>query len=219
VINAADLGDDDIVSRAEALILPEQDVGSRASAREPLSSTPGEAVLRDRADPVRLRTMVTEHFDFVWRSLVRLGVPRRDAEDALQQVFLVAARKVDLIEPGRERAFLFATALRLASRARRTLLRRREVLDGVAREQADPSASVDERIDETRARAVALEILEAMPLDLRAVFVLFELEQMTMVEIAKLLELPAGTVASRLRRARELFQASVRRLSARGRAT
>src|SRR3954470_14140087 len=89
-------------------------------------TSPGDAA----AGAARVRALVTENFDFVWRSLVRLGVPRADAEDALQQVFLVASRKLDDIVPGRERAFLFGTAFRIAHRARRTRDRRREVLDG-----------------------------------------------------------------------------------------
>ena len=202
------------MSRSEALAVPVGDEGFRPPA-------PGDVPAGDadaRADPARVRAIVTEHFEFVWRSLVRLGVPRQDADDALQQVFLVASRKLGSIEVGRERAFLFGTALRLASRARRTQRRRREVLDGVPIEYLDPGPAVDDLLDRARDLAVVEGILDAMPLELRAVFVLFELEQMTMAEIAALLDLPAGTVASRLRRAREQFQAAVRRLSARGRA-
>jgi len=55
-----------------------------------------------------------------------------------------------------------------------------------------------------------------MTLELRAVFVLFELEEMSTPEIADLLEIPTGTVASRLRRAREEFQKLVTRLRAKG---
>ena len=77
-----------------------------------------------QADGGRLRALVTANFGFVWRTLVRLGVPRADAEDALQQVFLVAAQKLDAIEPAHERSFLFSTVLRIASRARRTAKRR-----------------------------------------------------------------------------------------------
>jgi RNA polymerase sigma-70 factor (ECF subfamily) len=219
VIKALELGDVGAVTRGEALVFPGRDAEACASGQGARSSAPGEAAEGYGADPARVRALVTEHFDFVWRSLLRLGVPRRDAEDTLQQVFLVASQKVRAIEPGRERAFLFGTALRLASRARRTHQRRREVLDGVPREPLDPAPGADDRLDEARARLAALAILDRMPLELRAVFVLFELEHMTMAEIAKMLELPPGTVASRLRRAREHFQASVRRLSARGRAT
>ena len=175
---------------------------------------PSQVPAEGAPDPARVRALVTGHFDFVWRSLVRLGVPRADAEDALQQVFLVASRRVGEIEPGRERAFLFGTALRIASRARRTVHRRREVLDGEPVEHEDPSPGAEDLVDRARARAELEAILDGMPLDLRAVFVLFELEQMTMAEIAATLDLPPGTVASRLRRAREGFQAAVRRSQA-----
>jgi RNA polymerase sigma-70 factor (ECF subfamily) len=55
--------------------------------------------------------------------------------------------------------------------------------------------------------------LEAMPMDLRKVFVLFDLEELTTTEVANVLRLPRGTVASRLRRAREVFRATVLRMS------
>lgn len=71
-----------------------------------------------RAAAGRLAALVAEHSAFVWRSLVRLGVPRADAEDAVQHVFLVVARRLGDIELGRESAFLFGTALRVASRTR-----------------------------------------------------------------------------------------------------
>ena len=79
-----------------------------------------------------------------------------------------------------------------------------------------PDVGADELIDRTRARATLDAILAAMALEVRAVFVLYEMERATMAEIAALLDLPAGTVASRLRRGREQFQAAVRRLEARG---
>lgn len=189
-----------IPSEAVAHLLP-SDVGAPAASR---------------AAEARARALVTENFSFVWRSLLRLGVPRPDAEDALQQVFLVASRKIDDIEPGRERSFLFGTAVRIASRARRTAQRRREVLDNEPERAVDPAPGAEEQIDRARARATLDAILDGMPIELRAVFVLFELEQSTMADIAVLLDVPPGTVASRLRRAREHFQTAARRLAARG---
>jgi RNA polymerase sigma-70 factor (ECF subfamily) len=183
---------------------------------------PGDALAHpedapaDASGRARVQALVTEHFGFVWRSLLRLGVPRADAEDALQQVFIVAARKLDSVEPGRERTFLFAVALRIASRAHRSRHRRREVAATDSADCPDPTPGAEELIDRARARAALDAILEAMPLELRAVFVLYELERSTMAEIATILDLPAGTVASRLRRAREHFQAAVRRRDARG---
>ncbi len=93
------------------------------------------------------------------------------------------------------------------------------MLDGAPHEQLDPGPGLEDRIDQARARATVESILDAMPLELRAVFVLFELEQVTMAEIATLLDLPRGTVASRLRRAREHFETATRRLSAQRRST
>jgi RNA polymerase sigma-70 factor (ECF subfamily) len=162
----------------------------------------------------RLRTLVGEHFDFIWRSLRRLGVPSTDVDDCVQQVFWVAARKLDDIQSGSERAFLFSTAMRVASDARRSRTRRREVQDeGI--EAFDASPSPEEVASLRRARALLDEVLDAMTMDLRAVFVLFELEEMQTAEIAAVLDLPAGTVASRLRRAREEFQRIVARVQAR----
>ncbi|WP_437478210.1 sigma-70 family RNA polymerase sigma factor [Sorangium sp. So ce1014] len=181
-----------------------------------LTELPAAALTESRAAAGRIAALVAQHSKFVWRSLVRLGVPRADAEDAVQQVFLVATRKLAVIETGRESAFLFCTAQRIAWHARRTQRRRREVLEDKPHDRVDPAPDPEEMVDRGRARAALDAILESMPLDLRAVFVLFELEQMTMAAIAVMLELPPGTVASRLRRAREHFQAAVRRLEARG---
>jgi RNA polymerase sigma-70 factor (ECF subfamily) len=167
-------------------------------------------------DPARLRGMVDANLDFIWRSLRRLGVSANDADDCAQQVFMVAARRLDSIREGSERAFLFSTAMRVASDARRARMRRREVpSDDDLPERSDPGPSPDEIVDRQRARALLDEVLEAMPMDLRAVFVLFELEELGTPEIAKLLEIPVGTAASRLRRAREEFQTIVGRMRAR----
>jgi RNA polymerase sigma-70 factor (ECF subfamily) len=194
------------VSPGEALSLAELKApAAPAAPAAPLSS--GRAA-------ARLEAIVNEHSAFVWRSLLRLGVARADAEDAVQQVFLVAARRLGDIEVGREHAFLFSTALRIASRSRRTRDRRREVLEETPDDRIDEAAGPDELIDHARARVVLDAILDTMPLELRAVFVLFELEQVTTSEISAVLELPPGTVASRLRRAREHFQAAVKRIAA-----
>src|SRR5262249_40391142 len=76
------------------------------------------SALSDEALPVpvperegRLAAMAAENFHFIWRSLRRLGVPVPLVDDAAQQVFEVAARRLDEVELGRERAFLFKTAL------------------------------------------------------------------------------------------------------------
>src|SRR5262245_33155805 len=80
----------------------------------------------DRASTARLEAIVSENFQFTWRTLRRL-VPANAVDDATQQVFVVASRKLDAITPGSERAFLFKAALWIAHYTRRTHARRREV--------------------------------------------------------------------------------------------
>jgi RNA polymerase sigma-70 factor, ECF subfamily len=155
----------------------------------------------------RLEALVAGHHAFVWRSLRRLGVPDQDVDDASQQGFLVAFRRLSDIAVESERSFLFQTALRVAADRRRAHRRRCEQPGLDLQEFPDSEAmSPEELMDRRRARALFDKVLAAMPLDLRAVFVLFELEDMTMAEIATMADIPAGTVASRLRRARRQFQ-------------
>ena len=167
-----------------------------------------------RAADARLRGLVDGQYDFIWRSLRRLGVPEIDADDCAQQVFLVASRKLDDIVIGCERPFLFSTALRVASDARRSRSRRREVFEDVD-EPRDSAPNPEQIAEQKSARALLDEVLDSLPMDLRAVFVLFELEEMSSAEIAEVLALPIGTVASRLRRAREEFQRIITRMKAR----
>jgi RNA polymerase sigma-70 factor (ECF subfamily) len=162
----------------------------------------------------RLEQLVAEQLDFVWRSLRRLGVPVASVDDATQQVWLIAAKKLPEIAAGSERAFLFGTAVRIASEVRRKLARKREVSGALALEVEDPTPGAEELMRRRQARSVLDLILEALPEDLRVVFILYELEEQTAVEIAELLSVPPGTVASRLRRARSAFEVAVKRLKA-----
>jgi RNA polymerase sigma-70 factor (ECF subfamily) len=166
----------------------------------------------------RFRELVKAHFDFIWRSLRGLGVPAHSTDDATQQVFLIASQKLASIVPGSERAFLFSTALGVAANARRSRARSREVLDDEALEQhaaSDPDAESLVAMNERR--ALLERVLGGMDPDLRTVFVLFVLEGVSTVEIAEMLSLSTGTVASRLRRAREAFHTISKRVQARAR--
>jgi RNA polymerase sigma-70 factor (ECF subfamily) len=100
-------------------------------------------------------------------------------------------------------------------RVRRAHSRKREVMsssaEGFAESDPDPGPGPEEIVSRAQARVLLDEILEAMDNDLRVVFVLFEIEQLADAEIAAALGIPVGTVKSRLRRAREDFQARVQR--------
>jgi RNA polymerase sigma-70 factor (ECF subfamily) len=164
--------------------------------------------------PSALEQLVSAHFDALWRFLRRLGVPDCDVDDCVQEVLVVAARRLADIEPGRERAFLFGTAVSIARTLRRTRQRRRELVDEALAEFADPGPGPDAAVDIGRGRRLLDAVLDQLPTELRAIFVLYELEELTMAEIANLLALPPGTVASRLRRARRRFEKKVRALEA-----
>jgi RNA polymerase sigma-70 factor (ECF subfamily) len=164
-----------------------------------------------RIDERRLRQILAVHLDFVWRCLQRMGVPSCDCDDAAQQVFLVAADKLSDIRPASERAFLFGTATRIAANARRARYRRDEAQSLLAHGKVHQDDSPEELTDQRKARAILNGILDAMPDGLREVFVLFELEELNVFEVADVLQIPMGTVGSRLRRAREVFQQRVRR--------
>jgi RNA polymerase sigma-70 factor, ECF subfamily len=173
-----------------------------------------DADLSDAPAELRVADLVRRYYDFVWRSLRRLGVRDGDADDASQKVFLTAARKLEAIRPGCESSYLYQTAIRVASDYRRSKVRRTEASfeehqDGP--NPSDTSPTMDELVDMRRARVKLDAVLDSMPMDLRAVFVLHELEQSTMAEIAEILELPNGTVASRLRRARRVFLETLER--------
>lgn len=162
-------------------------------------------------DGARLRALVDREHAFVWRSLRRLGVPMTDVDDAAQKVFLVAARRLAEIPRGREQAFLFSTAMRVASNERRAERRKRSAGPDALDDMVAPSKSPE---DVASDRALLDALLEPLPLDLRSVVILFELEQLTTEEIGRMLDLPPGTVASRIRRARELIEAQMKRMRA-----
>ncbi len=158
-------------------------------------------------DPPRGFSSLLQHeLAFVWRVLRRLGLSRADADDAAQQVFLVTARKGEQVLEDKKRKFLYGTALRVAANTRRGIKRRREVQDEavLARQSAGPTPY--EVLERQRERALLDELLAELPEPLRRALVLSDVEQLTLAEIAELEGIPAGTAASRLRRARAAFR-------------
>jgi RNA polymerase sigma-70 factor, ECF subfamily len=187
---------------------------SRAHELPPVEpASDAHAVAQPIGDGRRLRLLLDQHFREVWRVLRRLGVTSGTVDDAAQQVFIVAAQKLEQIRPGSERAFLMSTAVRVAANARRAAAAR-EFADASVAEQVDPTPSAELLLDEKRLRLLLDRVLDALPDESRSVFVLFELEGLSATQISELLDIPAGTVASRLRRAREQFHAAAKRIRA-----
>ncbi len=156
----------------------------------------------------RLYTLAETHHDLVWRTLRRHGVLGADTDDATQQVFLVALRRIGSIEPEKERSFLYGVALRVAQAHGRRQRRRRE--QPLPTPPLVGSAPAPERIASERQAWRQLEvILQGLPAPLREVLELVEIEELTTPAVAELLSIPRGTVCSRLRRARAAFRAAV----------
>jgi RNA polymerase sigma-70 factor, ECF subfamily len=169
----------------------------------PLSQVaPSLALPEVSAGAVRIESFVREHYAFAWRVLRRSGLSPADADDAAQRVFLIATARLDTIARGSERAFLYRAAVRVASNSHRSVRRRRETLGFEASEELAELPAPDDLLDQRRARDLLDGVLGELSEQLRAIFVLFEIEELRIPEIAEALSIPVGTVSSRLRRAR-----------------
>jgi len=164
-----------------------------------------QAALSQPGEADRFERLFVEHYSWVWRTLRRLGVQAGSVDDAAQHVFLTASKRLALVPSEKERAFLMGVAVRTASNARRTHTRRREDPAPAEEPAAEQGSTPEELLDRKQRREKLDECLSALSLELRTPFVLFELEGLGLSEIAELLELPLGTVKTRLRRARAIF--------------
>ena len=168
--------------------------------------------------PGDLARIYEEHFDFVWRSARRLGVPDSAVDDVVQEVFIVVHRQLASFE-GRSsmKTWLFGILRNLVLRQRRSWARRgrEESLEESAVEAG--GAAADERLAESQARRVLHGLLAQLDDDKRAVFVLAELEQMSAPDIAEATGLKLNTVYSRLRLARGEMERALERHRARER--
>jgi RNA polymerase sigma-70 factor (ECF subfamily) len=176
-----------------------------AFARPPLEVSKGVTAMApqsmsDADHKARFAQLVRDHQAFVWRSARRLGLPEADVDDAVQEVFLLAARQLDVIED--PRGYLFQTCLYVVGHVRRSARRRRETDDKLRQPETDPRATPEQDAENAEAREQLQTILDSMPDDIRSCFVLFQLEGFKMSEIAVITGAPSGTVASRLRRGR-----------------
>lgn len=186
----------------------DKSVDSAFAAAPAIASAPRVAAAEGATT---VTSFIRTEFPHVWRALRRFGLSAADADDAAQQVFLVALRRFDDIRPGSERAFLYGVAANVAWKVRRGAARRPEDGDEMD-EYPDRISSADDLLDQRRARELLDRVLDGLEHDVRVIFVLHEIEGMTGAEIASALGIPPGTVASRLRRGREAFASRLQRL-------
>jgi RNA polymerase sigma-70 factor (ECF subfamily) len=147
------------------------------------------------------------HFDFVARSLSRLGVRPSQIDDAAQDVFVVMHRRIsDLRADASTKAFCLAVAVRVARGYRRTARRKAAVNADMSR-VADLSQSPFDQAARAQAERVLEGFLGGLDRDRRNVFMMAELEEMTAPEISQELDMNLSTVYTRLRAARQRFVA------------
>ena len=183
----------------------------------PLAAPPSTGAPRgaETVSADRVAELIANEYASVWRFLRRLGVPASDVDDAAQRVFARVLAKAHRIQPGSERAYLMRAAFRAAleqQRARQRQAARAIELDVDETLSACPPP--EQTLLEREDLALLDRALGTLPEDLRAALTLFEIEGLTFSEIAVALEIPRGTVASRVRRARERFTEALRRLEA-----
>jgi RNA polymerase sigma-70 factor, ECF subfamily len=159
--------------------------------------------------PAEFEAVYRAHFRLVWRTLARMGVRDGDLKDMTQNVFLIVYRQLAGFEGRSElTTWLYSICRLVAKDYRRAAAFRLEVVADV-REIADLEPVNDgalTRLDSQRLSELLELILSRLPEKLRVVFVMFELDDMSGEEIARLLNLPVGTVRSRLRLARRAFR-------------
>ena len=154
------------------------------------------------AAPRDFDRVYTDNHDFVWRNVQRLGIATEAVDDAVQEVFLVVARKLDTFE-GRSsiRTWLFAITVRVVKHIQRGRTRHerfRQRLSDVA-ETHPQMHRHDTRSDAARTLHRLLATLDEPK---RHVFILSELEGLTGPEIADALDLTLPAVYARLRAAK-----------------
>jgi RNA polymerase sigma-70 factor (ECF subfamily) len=187
------------------------------------SPTPELRVTSQQAPEVRPPALVEtldfarvfrELAPFAWRVLRRLGVAEADVEDVCQEVFLVVHRRLGDFE-GRSslRVWVYGICTRAASEYRRRPHRRREEATSSPPEASVP-APQDEEVDRRRALAALDAALDELDDEKRAVFVLYEIEHVSMQEVAQAARCPLQTAYSRLHAARRQVEATMRRAMA-----
>ena len=160
----------------------------------------------------RFRDLFESQASYVAATMGRLGVRDADRDDLVSEVFVRVHRELDRYDESRPiRPWLFAFAARVASDHRRLARHRREVLGDEAHEEPSSMPLPDRALESSEAKRLVDRALDELDLDKRAVFVLHDLDETPVPEIARALGIAEGTAYSRLRAARAEFTAAVRR--------
>ncbi len=176
----------------------------------------GSLDVGQRLQPLDFRRIYEAEVSHVWTCLRRLGVPERDLEDKTHDVFVVAYRRIDDFDSSRSiRPWLLGIAVRVAADFRRRASYKREVVHSEV-ERADERLSPEGELEEAEARQILQKLLNRIPEEQRIVFVLHDIEGLSIPQIEQMLDTGVNTLYSRLRLARQQLNADVKRLQLKG---
>jgi RNA polymerase sigma-70 factor (ECF subfamily) len=179
-----------------------------------MPATAGPHAEADTGPPVTaaalpsFRWLYDAYFDFVWTSTRRLGVPLDAVDDVVQEIFVVVNARLSTVEqPASLRSWIYGVVRRTVStyhrgRRVRSVSESHDPVDDLA--SATQPSPLDLTVLSDEVRLLWLLLGELGPLK-REVFILAELEEMTVPEIAEAIGVPLNTAYSRLRVAREEF--------------
>jgi RNA polymerase sigma-70 factor (ECF subfamily) len=176
---------------------------SESPAREPerhegQSLTDPDAA---RGPAPSFQEVFNQYTAYLWRSLLSLGVKQPDVEDVCQEVLLIVHRRLPEFDGRALRSWLYGICLRVAANHRRSARLRHETLTDKIPDRPLP-ANQPEIVDGQRMQARLLEVLDRLDDTQREAFVLYEIEQLTLREVAEAVGSPLQTVYSRLEAAR-----------------
>ncbi|MFO0665518.1 MAG: sigma-70 family RNA polymerase sigma factor [Polyangiaceae bacterium] len=163
---------------------------TKASVAEP-------SRLQPKLQSANVGDLFREYGTFVWRTLRRLGVRDADVDDACQEVFMVVHRKLAEFE-GRSsiRTWIYGIAVRVAAAERRAAKSRPPPATASAPELIDARTPYEASVN-AEALTQLDRALDSLDDDKRATFVLYEVEDLTMSEVAEALSCPLQTAYSR----------------------
>ncbi len=164
--------------------------------------------------------LALKHIDPLFSAALRLTKNERDAEDLVQDTFLRAYRFFDKFERGTNiKAWLFKILTNTFINRYRRSVKERNIVEGsereavherfISREATEYAANPEQFFFDRLLSDDVLRAVDALPIDFRMVVILADLQEFSYKEIAEILDIPVGTVMSRLFRGRRLLQKSL----------
>jgi RNA polymerase sigma-70 factor, ECF subfamily len=186
----------------------------QAAESDPMPREPARFGLAARAS-ADFEALYREHIRFVWRSVRRLGVDPAFIDDVVQEIFLVVHRRLSEFE-GRSstKTWLYGIARRVIADHRRSLRRKPALAETGAEMGRATEILPDASVEQAERVRLLYRVLEQLDDEKREVFILTELEGMTMAEVSEALDVNPNTISSRLRAARQRFEEALERETA-----